>query len=152
LLGERAARHRFAGTLAGLFAATSPVAGDGARDAASVDVPAALLIYQSIAQSLLRHHAGADEPVLDAVATLSRAWVSTLSREQQIRAVNWVSEQLQKLQKARAGCFGDTSRLRRADESVRALQLLARSWQQPVRRADSGTAAVHSPVQRRPFP
>lgn len=152
LLGEGPARCRFVDSLAGLFAVTSPAAGDGTRETASVDVPAALLIYQSLARSLLRHHIGADEPVLDAIATLSRAWVRTLRREQQVRTVQVARDQLQKLQKVRAGLFGDMSRLRQIDESVRALQLLMRSWQQPARPAGSGAAATDSPVQRRPFP
>lgn len=149
LLGDAPARLRLADTLAGLFAVTSPKPGAGVREPASVDLPAALSIYRSLVQSLLRHHADAAELLPDVIALLSRPWVRTLRREQQVRVAQVVRDQLQKLQRARADCFGDKPALRTADEAVRALQMFVRSWQSPVRPADSGTAASDQPVLRR---
>jgi hypothetical protein len=150
LLGDDS-RQRFADVLASLFAVTSPADASGSREAASVDLPAALLIYRSLTQSLLRYHIDAAEPLPDAIATLSRAWVRTLRREQQIRVAQIVRDQLQSLQSARAREAGDLRSPRWADAAVKALQMLVRSWQHPGRSAVSGAAATEPPVQRRPL-
>ncbi len=149
LFGDARMRQRFADTLAGLFAVTSPAEGAGVREPASVDLPAAMSIYCSIVQSLLRHHTDAAEQLPDAIATLSRPWVRTLRRDQQIRIASVVGDQLRKLQQACTDCVGDMPSLRAANDAVRALQMLVRSWQSPVRPTASGGSASDQPVLRR---
>lgn len=132
LLGA-ASRERFAAVLAGLFEVTAPR--EGAADGNEVEVRIAVSIYRSLVLALLRHEPAAAVPLADRAARLSLSWVQSLSPAQRRDLMPAVRVQLAALQSERRRQRGDAAALRRADESVTALQSLVRGWQEAARGA-----------------
>lgn len=132
LLGAES-RVRFAAVLAGLFEVTAPR--DGTTDGNEIDMRIVVSIYRSLVLGLMRHEPASPVPLVDRAAALSHPWLQTQKPSLRNDLMPAARVQLLALQNERRRQRGDAAALRRADESVIALQSLMRCWQEAARGA-----------------
>ena len=132
LIGLEPARHRFAEVLSSLLWANAlPAAEDGdfspARDAVGIDIDTIVWIYHSLAVSVVAHEAGDIDRLSVIVTDLLRPWHRRLRAPQRARFSELARDLLQAKINARDSVDEGTPAKRRAQRSVKAVQVLMRS-------------------------